>query len=89
MRILFVGDIFGRPGRRAVVSRLMRIKAEYKADFCIANGENAAGGKGITFDVRQGTLFRWCGRHYIGQSRMGQQGYLLIHRWQSTSRPRL
>ncbi len=50
MRILFLGDIFGRPGRRAVVSRLMRIKAEYKADFCIANGENAAGGKGLTFD---------------------------------------
>ncbi|MCR4399895.1 MAG: TIGR00282 family metallophosphoesterase [Syntrophomonadaceae bacterium] len=48
MRVLFVGDIVGRPGRRAVASLVPRIVRERQVDFVIANGENAAGGKGIT-----------------------------------------
>jgi hypothetical protein len=48
LRILFLGDIVGEPGRKAVISRLSAIKAEEEIDFIIANGENAAGGRGIT-----------------------------------------
>lgn len=48
MRILFLGDIVGEPGRRAVINHLKDIKAEEGVDFVIANGENSAGGRGIT-----------------------------------------
>ena len=48
MRILFVGDVVGAPGRRAVEERLAQLKEELGASFCIVNGENAADGVGIT-----------------------------------------
>lgn len=48
IRILFLGDIVGEPGRRAVIESLPRWKSELGLDFIIVNGENAAGGKGIT-----------------------------------------
>ena len=48
MRILFIGDIVGRPGRRALEELLKKVIAEYRIEFTIANGENAAGGMGIT-----------------------------------------
>jgi hypothetical protein len=48
MRVLFIGDIVGKPGRRAVELLLQRIVKDEKIDFVIANGENAAGGMGIT-----------------------------------------
>jgi metallophosphoesterase (TIGR00282 family) len=48
VRLLFVGDIVGAPGRRAVEERLPALKEELGVDFCIANGENAADGVGIT-----------------------------------------
>ncbi len=48
IRILFLGDIFGEPGRKAVAVRLPQLKEELSLDFIIVNGENAAGGRGIT-----------------------------------------
>lgn len=48
LRILFLGDIVGEPGRKAVISQLSTIREEEEIDFIIANGENAAGGRGIT-----------------------------------------
>ncbi|HHN72882.1 MAG TPA: YmdB family metallophosphoesterase [Thermopetrobacter sp.] len=48
MRILFLGDVVGRAGRRAVIDQLPDLRADLKADFVIVNGENAAGGFGIT-----------------------------------------
>ena len=48
MRILFVGDVFGVPGRRALEDRLPGLLDELDVDFCIVNGENAADGAGIT-----------------------------------------
>lgn len=48
MKILFVGDIVGRPGRDAIKELLPKLVKEYKLDFVIANAENAAGGSGIT-----------------------------------------
>ena len=48
MRILFIGDIFGRPGRTIVRERLAGLVKEQQADLIIANGENSAAGFGIT-----------------------------------------
>ena len=48
MRILFIGDIVGSPGRKIVHDRLADILAQRSIDLCIANGENAASGFGIT-----------------------------------------
>ncbi|MBZ5543030.1 MAG: TIGR00282 family metallophosphoesterase [Acidobacteriia bacterium] len=47
-RILFIGDICGHPGRRAVKELLPGLVAEFAPDLVLANGENAAGGFGIT-----------------------------------------
>jgi hypothetical protein len=48
MRLLFVGDIVGRGGRAAFVERLPNLRREWSLDFVVVNGENAAGGFGIT-----------------------------------------
>ncbi|MEO1043063.1 MAG: TIGR00282 family metallophosphoesterase [Pseudomonadota bacterium] len=48
MRLLFLGDIFGRSGRTAVAEQLPGLRQQLRLDFVIANGENAAGGFGIT-----------------------------------------
>lgn len=48
IRILFLGDIVGEPGREAVIRNLPAIREAHRIDFIIVNGENAAGGKGIT-----------------------------------------
>ncbi len=48
MRIVFIGDIFGRSGREALEKHLPTIKRELKPDVIIVNGENAANGAGIT-----------------------------------------
>ena len=48
LRILFLGDIVGEAGRRAVIDHLAEWRAREAVDFVVANGENAAGGKGIT-----------------------------------------
>jgi metallophosphoesterase (TIGR00282 family) len=48
LTVLFLGDIVGAPGRNAVVARLPELKEKHALDFIIVNGENAAGGRGIT-----------------------------------------
>jgi metallophosphoesterase (TIGR00282 family) len=48
MRVLFIGDVVGGPGRRAVSTVLPRLRERHEPDLVIANGENAAGGVGIT-----------------------------------------
>jgi metallophosphoesterase (TIGR00282 family) len=48
MRILFIGDIIGKPGRDVVAAELPGLKDRLKLDLVIANGENAAGGFGLT-----------------------------------------
>ncbi len=48
MKILFIGDIVGQPGRRAVAELLPKLRQQHALDFVIANGENSAGGSGIT-----------------------------------------
>ena len=51
LNILAIGDVIGNPGRRIVKELLPGIKREYKIDFIVANGENSAGGIGITYSV--------------------------------------
>jgi metallophosphoesterase (TIGR00282 family) len=53
MRILFIGDIVGRSGRATVLQRLPELLRSWNLDFVIANGENAAGGFGITETIYQ------------------------------------
>src|SRR5260370_14179851 len=48
LTVLFVGDVGGEPGRNAVAAPLPELKERHGLDFIIVNGENAAGGRGIT-----------------------------------------
>src|SRR6516164_7209429 len=56
MRLLFLGDLVGRGGRSAVIERLPALIADHKLDFVVVNGENAAGGFGITEEILQNVL---------------------------------
>lgn len=51
MRLLFLGDVVGRSGRKAVLEALPGLRRRYRLDFVIVNGENAAGGFGITEQI--------------------------------------
>jgi 2',3'-cyclic-nucleotide 2'-phosphodiesterase len=53
VKILFIGDIVGSPGRRAVKEILPKLKLAHGLDVIIANGENSAGGNGITPDIAE------------------------------------
>jgi len=48
MRLLFLGDVVGRVGRQAVIAKLPELRERYRLDFVVVNGENSAGGFGIT-----------------------------------------
>lgn len=50
-RILFLGDIVGRAGRQAVMQHIQAIRESEQIDIVVVNGENAAGGSGITVDI--------------------------------------
>jgi metallophosphoesterase (TIGR00282 family) len=56
MRLLFLGDMVGRTGRTAVWEQLPGLISDFKLDFVIVNGENAAGGFGITEDIHEATI---------------------------------
>ena len=51
MRILFIGDVVGKPGRRMLINHLEQLVGRHKVDFVVANAENAAGGFGVTPDI--------------------------------------
>ena len=51
MKILYLGDVVGRSGRDAVIDQLPRLKRDLALDFIVVNGENAAGGFGITREI--------------------------------------
>lgn len=53
MRVLFIGDIIGKSGRNVLREHLKELKKEYDVDVCIANGENTAGGIGVTCVIAQ------------------------------------
>ena len=51
MRILMIGDVIGKPGRRAIQSIVPSLRQQHGIDLVIANGENTAGGFGLTMDT--------------------------------------
>ena len=53
MKVLFIGDIFGEPGRRALAKAVPKLVAQRQIDIVIGNGENAAGGFGITPELAE------------------------------------
>ncbi len=53
MNLLFIGDVVGRPGRNIIRQSLSEIRGKYDLDLVIANGENIAGGVGVTLDTVQ------------------------------------
>ncbi|MDD8020643.1 MAG: TIGR00282 family metallophosphoesterase [Acidobacteriota bacterium] len=57
-RVLFIGDIVGRPGRRALNRFLPDLRKEYRPDLVVANAENAAGGIGLTEDISRELLLQ-------------------------------
>jgi metallophosphoesterase (TIGR00282 family) len=56
LNILVIGDIVGKPGREILKSMLSWVQSRYNIDFTIANAENAAGGRGLTLDVKNELL---------------------------------
>ncbi|HWW67910.1 MAG TPA: YmdB family metallophosphoesterase, partial [Solirubrobacterales bacterium] len=48
MRVLFIGDVVGGPGRRGLKASMPGLRERYEPDFVVVNGENSAGGMGIT-----------------------------------------
>jgi metallophosphoesterase (TIGR00282 family) len=70
VRLLFVGDIVGSPGRHAVESLLPGLKERHEPDFVVVNGENSAGGLGITSKIARG-LFR----HGVDAITLGNHTY--------------
>ena len=75
MRILFVADVFGAPGRRAVETRLPALREELGVDFCIVNGENAAAGRGITAKIADRLLTRGADVITLGNWTWGQPDF--------------
>lgn len=72
LRVLFLGDVVGEPGRTAVITKLPELKQNLGLDFIIVNGENAAGGRGITGKItidllRAGTSVVTSGDHIWDQ----------------------
>lgn len=89
MNILFIGDICGRCGREALFTYLEDIKYEYNIDFTIANGENSAGGLGIsvkTYEemLRAGVDFFTLGNHAFSKS---NEAKILMDRKEALVRP--
>ena len=56
MRLLFFGDVVGRAGRAAVAARLPGLRADWRLDFVVVNGENATGGIGLSAEHARGLL---------------------------------
>ncbi len=74
IKILFIGDIIGKPGRQALSRELDRLVDRHNVDLVIANGENTAGGFGLTAETAK-ELFSQ-GIHLLDQRQphLGQEG---------------
>jgi metallophosphoesterase (TIGR00282 family) len=75
LRILFVADVFGAPGRRAVETRLPQLRRELAVDFCVVNGENAAAGRGITAKLAEKLLASGADVVTLGNWTWGQRDF--------------
>ena len=82
MNILFVGDVFGQPGRDALIGWLPGYRFKHNVDFVIANGENAANGAGITSKIALRLL--GAGVDIITPATTSGARKMCIHSWQRT-----
>jgi metallophosphoesterase (TIGR00282 family) len=88
MRLLFLGDVVGRPGRQAVVDGLPGLRQRFALDFVIVNGENAAGGFGITEAILQDLLDAGADAVTLGNHAFDQKEALVfIERHERLLRP--
>ncbi len=74
-RLLFIGDIVGRPGRDLIRERLPKLREELGADFVVANGENAAAGAGITATIAHELLASGVDVVTLGDHVWDQRGF--------------
>ena len=81
LTILFLGDIVGEPGRSAVIARLPELKQEHAIDFIIVNGENAAGGRGITPKITIDLLRAGVSVITTGDHIWDQKEIIALHRY--------
>ena len=74
-KLLFIGDVVGRPGRDIIAERLQRLRNDLGLDFVIANGENAAAGAGLTGAVAQTMLDAGVDALTLGDNVWDQKGF--------------
>jgi len=88
MRLLFLGDVVGRSGRQAVLAELPRLRERYRLDFVAVNGENAAGGFGITEAILEELLGAGADVVTLGNHSWDQKEALVfIERYERLLRP--
>jgi len=75
LKLLFIGDIVGRPGRDIVAERLPRLRSEHNLDFIVANAENAAAGAGITGSLAKSILESGVDAITLGDHVWDQRGW--------------
>lgn len=75
LKLLFIGDIVGRPGRDILAEKLPRVRTEHSVDFVIANGENAAAGAGITGAIAKSILGSGVDAITLGDHVWDQRGW--------------
>lgn len=75
LKLLFIGDIVGRPGREIIQERLVRVRQDYGVDFVIANAENAAAGAGITGSIAKSLLESGVDAITLGDHVWDQRGW--------------
>jgi metallophosphoesterase (TIGR00282 family) len=75
LKLLFIGDIVGRPGREILVERLPRLRAELGLDVVIANGENSAAGSGINTGIAKAILASGVDAITLGDHVWDQRGW--------------
>jgi 2',3'-cyclic-nucleotide 2'-phosphodiesterase len=75
LKLLFVGDIVGRPGRELVIEKLRKIRADHAVDFVIANAENVAAGAGITASIAKSLLDNGIDAITLGDHVWDQRGW--------------
>lgn len=75
LKLLFIGDIVGRPGREIVIERMPRLRSELGIDFVVANGENAAAGAGINGQIAKSLLASGIDAITLGDHVWDQKGW--------------
>jgi len=75
LKLLFIGDVVGRPGREIIQERLVRIRQDHALDFVIANAENAAAGAGINGSIAKSLLESGVDAITLGDHVWDQRGW--------------